>query len=97
MDDLIFLDGKFHLNQIEKLDWDINADENKDILESLECSFEGTVLAVKTASILSALQDEEINDMRMGRKKWPKKVKLTSREEFFQLLALHVPLSEYSK
>lgn len=92
-DDITFLDGTVHLNRVKDL-IDLEAEENLDIMDNLILSIDDTVMAVKTAAIATHLADKEIKLMRMGWKKMPERIEVNSKDDFYKILTLHVPISE---
>ena len=93
--DLLFLDGKINIMQLDKLEWRL--EDNQDVMENLECGFEGSVYAIKKSAVINALNDETVNDVRMGRIEYPRYVPIKSSEDFYKLIAIHIPLTEYCK
>jgi hypothetical protein len=86
----------FNLSKIAQLKWDIYDEENVHILDHLDIMFEGTVVSVEKDFILPYLKDEEISDIRMGRKRMPDGIKVETKDDFLKLLALHIPIESYS-
>lgn len=95
MDNLLFVND-LHLNKLSDLEWDIYADENKHLLDLMEFSeIEGTVFAINKEAIIPYLNNSDVKDIRMGRAKFPKRIKVESQDDFLKFIALYIPLSEY--
>lgn len=86
----------FNISKVANLKWDIYDDENVHILDHLDIMFEGTVMSVEKDFILPYLNDEEVSDIRMGRKRKPDGVRVESKDDFLKLLALYIPIESYS-
>lgn len=90
----LWLDGSLNLETFE--DSAFNPAEDKDVMENLKISIGvGTILAVNKDTIIPYLEDPEIRKIRIGVKIMPKNFALATAADFWRIVALCIPLTEY--
>jgi hypothetical protein len=94
MEENIYFDDSIHANRLKK-EFDIFAEENAHVLENLLVTIDGTICGVKTAVVISHLQDPNIRNIRLGSAPMPKTIKIENENDLYKLLALYVPLDTY--
>ncbi len=89
----LYLSINLHKNKL-KADFDLDKEENKEVLECLNVTYDGTIVSVKESAVSEYLRDKEIYRIRIGYEKMPTKVKITTKEDFLKLIAMLVPITE---
>lgn len=95
MEDYFILEGLLHVDKFSNEEFKILSEENSHILDDIEVSFDGTILAVKKEKVLPALKDKDISRMRLGFKKMPRNFEIKTEDDFYNFLALHISLEDY--
>ena len=87
-------DPAIHPSKIKSIfKFDLNSEENKDILDNLFLSLEGSILAVKKDCVRQYLRDPDILEMRMLFKK-TNDLKISNADEFYKFMAVLIPLDQ---
>ncbi len=89
----LYLSLNLHKNRL-KSEFDLDKEENKDVLDCLNITYDGTIVSVKESAVEQYLRDKDIYRIRIGYEKMPTKVKIESKEDFFKLIAMLVPVAE---
>ena len=82
----VWLDVPIHRNQIK-----FSFMENESIAESLDMSFDGSIMAVDKNKIEPYYKDEEVEMVKLGYKKMPK-IKVEDEETFYRFLSYFISI-----
>jgi hypothetical protein len=95
MEDLLILDSMLHVGQFDGRRGiiDLSLDENADVMEELELSFDGTIMAVKKDAVLEFLSEPDVKRVRLGQMIIPKTFKIETKEDFFKYLSFFVSIT----
>jgi hypothetical protein len=94
MEKEIFFDKPIHLNRFSR-SFDLESEENAHVLENLFLSIDGSIMGVKLEPIQKFFSDQEVRAYRYGTKKMPKGFDIKTEDDFYRLMAILTPLSEY--
>ena len=94
MSEEVFFDKPIHLNRFARC-FDLESEDNSHILENLFLSIDGSIMGVKLEPIKKFFSEEEVRSYRYGTKKMPKGFDVKTEEDFYRLMAILTPLSEY--
>jgi hypothetical protein len=94
MPEEVFFDKPIHLNRFSRC-FDLEDEANAHILDNLYLSIDGSILGVKLEPIKKFFSDEEVRGYRYGLKKMPKGFEVKTEEDFYRMMAILTPLSEY--
>lgn len=90
-----FLDiSNIHLNSFQKEEFNINAEENAHLKESLLISVDGSIVAVAKDKVLKHLKDKDVNLIRMGMRPFPKYIEIKNEDDFWKCLSYFVDIEE---
>jgi len=90
-DDYLWLSDPIHKNLLKRFLKDYSPLEDEAVKESLQISFDGSIMAVAKEKVSEFLKDKETQMMRMGFLEPPKKAdKITDDESFYKFLSLYV-------
>lgn len=79
-----WLETPIHLNHLNGFE------VTPEIKETLQISFDGSIMAVLKSKIDHLYKELEVDQCKTGHKILPKKLKLDSEESFYKLLAYNV-------
>lgn len=88
MEDYVWLEQPLHKNNFPKNFFE----ENEGVLETIQLSFDGSIVAVRKELVEADYKEQQVDMMRLGYKPWPEKAKVEDADSFYKYLALWVEL-----
>ena len=79
-----WLENPIHVNQLGKFEL------TPEIKETLQISFDGSIMAVLTSKVEALYKELEVDQCRTGHKVYPKTLKISDEEAFYKLLAYNL-------
>lgn len=91
-DNISWLKSPIHKNTLKHLEF--KWQESSEIMDSIQMSFDGSIVSVLTTKVLKKMTDPEILRIRIGFDKMPSKFEIKNEEQFFDYLAHFVEIAE---
>lgn len=93
MEDFVFVDT-INIAKFEKEEFNPMAEENAHVLEHLNLTPDGKILAVRREKVADLAKSKEIFLVRMKLRKPPKSIDVKTEEDFWRVMAYLVDLDE---
>lgn len=79
-----WLESPVHLNHLGKFE------VTPEIKETLQISFDGSIMAVLRSKVESLYKELEVDQCKTGYKSYPKKMEISDEEAFYKFLAYNL-------
>jgi hypothetical protein len=92
----VFFETSVHKNNIKELGFDLDLEENADVLSSLEVTIEGSIQGVDPGKIKEFMSDKKVEAVIFGLEHLNvKKGMLKRKEDFYRVLACLIGPDDY--